>query len=231
MKIVTLNIRHGGGRRIPGILDYLRSLDADALVLTEFRENSNAPALRTGLAEAGLVHFAGASVDSAENSVCIISRLPFAPRTYPKLETVDRHRLLTALFDDLAIHGVYFSQNRAKAGLLRFLASREHELTEDRQIIIGDFNTGLHHMDEAGATFHCTGEFMALSTSGLVDSWRSRNPDVREHSWFSSYGNGFRIDHVFATTSADASIQAITYDHVPRETGITDHSAMVVELG
>jgi len=68
MKLVTLNIQHGGGRRIPGILDYLRSQEADAIVLTEFRENSNAEALRSGLAENGFHHFAGASVVQKEKA-------------------------------------------------------------------------------------------------------------------------------------------------------------------
>jgi len=40
MKIVTLNIRHGGGTRVPVILEYLDSQNGDVIVLTEFRENA-----------------------------------------------------------------------------------------------------------------------------------------------------------------------------------------------
>ena len=53
MKLITLNIRHGGGKRVPRILEYLRTLNADVIVLTEFRENANAIALRAGLWESG----------------------------------------------------------------------------------------------------------------------------------------------------------------------------------
>jgi exonuclease III len=63
----------------------------------------------------------------------------------------------------------------------------------------------------------------------VVDSWRSRNPGTWEYSWYSHHGNGFRIDHVFSNPAADASIQAVAYDHTPRETGVTDHSALVVK--
>ena len=62
MKIVTLNIRHGGGTRVPVILEYLDSQNGDVIVLTEFRENANATASRSGLLAQGLAHFAAASI-------------------------------------------------------------------------------------------------------------------------------------------------------------------------
>jgi hypothetical protein len=85
MKIVSLNIQHGGGNRVSPILAYLTSLHADVIVLTEFRENANAKRLRSGLAATGMLHFAGASVAPKENTVCICSRQPFVSRTYAKL--------------------------------------------------------------------------------------------------------------------------------------------------
>ncbi|EIC23635.1 endonuclease/exonuclease/phosphatase family protein [Thiorhodovibrio frisius] len=229
MKIVTLNIQHGGGKRIPGILNYLQSQDADAIVLTEFRENSNAEALRFGLAADGYRYFAGASIAPKENTVCIFSRQPFVARTYPALPAQDRHRLISAHFDGISVYGVYFSQNKAKVGLFDFLAKGCHLPTEAAYFIVGDFNTGLHFQDEEGATFFCTTEFKALSESGVVDSWRNRNPATREFSWYSNHGNGFRIDHVFSSTEGDALIERVYYDHKPREAKATDHAALVVE--
>lgn len=229
MKLVTLNIQHGGGKRIPGILDYLQSQDADVIVLTEFRENSNAETLRSGLVAKGFHHFAGASVVPKKNTVCILSRQPFVSRTYPELPAQDRHRLISAHFDGVAVYGVYFSQNNAKAGLFEFLAEGGHRPSENAYFIVGDFNTGLHFQDEEGATFYCTAEFKALSESGLVDSWRNRHPDTREFSWYSNHGNGFRIDHVFSSPEADTLIERVYYDHKPREAKATDHSALVVE--
>ena len=229
MKLVTLNIQQGGGRRIRGILDYLRSQDADVIVLTEFRGNSNADAIRSGLEAPGFRHFASASIAPKENTVCIFSRQPFVPRTYLGLPVRDQRRLISAHFDDLAIYGVYFAQKQAKATLFEFLAGSSCRPTEAAHFIVGDFNTGLHFQDEEGATFHCTAEFKALSESGFVDSWRSRNLDTKEFSWYSNHSNGFRIDHVFASPEADSMIKRIFYDHTPREAKVTDHSALVVE--
>jgi exodeoxyribonuclease-3 len=229
MKLITLNIRHGGGKRVPRILEYLRALNADVIVLTEFRENSNAIALRAGLGESGFRFFAGASVAAKINSVCVFSQQPFVPRTYAELSTHDRHRLISAHFDDAAVYGVYFSQNNAKASLFKYLAAGGHRPTETDFYIIGDVNTGLHFQDEEQATFYCTEEFEALIESGVIDSWRSRNPEAKEFSWYSNQGNGFRVDHVFSSRDADVKIQSVYYDHTPREEGVTDHSALVVE--
>lgn len=229
MKLITLNIRHGGGKRVPLILEYLQAQDADVIVLTEFRENSNAIALRARLSESGFWFFAGASTAAKENSVCVFSRQPFVPRTYAELGAQDRHRLISAHFDGVAVYGVYFSQNKAKASLFQFLAAGGHRPTETDFYIIGDVNTGLHFRDEERATFYCTEEFEELIESGVIDSWRSRNPETKEFSWYSNHGNGFRIDHVFSSRDADAKIQSVYYDQTPREEGVTDHSALVVE--
>jgi exonuclease III len=228
MKLVTLNIRHGGGKRISAILAYLKSLDADVIILTEFRENSNAKQLRSGLAATGLQYFAAASVAPRENTVCVFSRKPFVSRTYSELSVDDRRRIISAHFETMAIYGVYFALNQAKASLFEFLARGRHRPTDAVHFIVGDFNTGLHFQDEEGATFYCVEQFNALSGSGLVDSWRCRNPGVKEYSWHSNRANGFRIDHVFSSLEADSMIERVYYDHRPRETGVTDHSALVV---
>jgi hypothetical protein len=43
------NIRHGGGRRVPQILEVIHGHRPDILVLTDFRNNAVAPELCAGL--------------------------------------------------------------------------------------------------------------------------------------------------------------------------------------
>lgn len=230
-KWVVLNIQHGGGKCLSALINYLCLLKAEMIVLTEFRENKNAPILRRAFASEGLSHFAAASISPRENSVCIFSRKAFVSRTYPVLFPNHIARVVSAHFDSLSIYGVYFPGLQAKADVFRFFLDGSHQPTEDEQIIIGDFNTGLHKIDELGSTFHCTEEFAALSSGDFRDSWRTRNPKAKDFSWYSNKGNGFRIDHVLSNLAADSKIQRIYYDHTPRESGISDHSAMVVEYG
>ena len=56
MRLITLNLRHGGKRHMAAILERLLGHGADVMVLTEFRGNPSGEALRRGLSGGGLVH-------------------------------------------------------------------------------------------------------------------------------------------------------------------------------
>ena len=127
--------------------------------------------------------------------------------------------------------GAYFPIKQEKRSVFDFICSRGIELLGTHGVLIGDFNSGKAYLDEVGRTFSCIDCFERLETVGLIDSWRSRNPDGREFSWYSSGGNGFRLDHVFCTAALDAHISSIRYCHMPREQKTSDHSAMIVSFG
>ncbi len=230
MKILSLNIRHGGGTRILPIARYICAWHPDVVVLSEFRENKNAKLLREHLNQEGLSFFAAASVAHNQNSVCIVSRTSFVASTYPELGPEHGHRVISAHFTNLSLYGVYFPQQRAKSAVFEFLLQGPPS-GDPTALFIGDFNTGRHYVDEVGATFHCSQLFEALSCEPYIDCWRSRNPDIKEFTWYSSAGNGFRIDHAFATIEINRRISSIRYDQTPLTSSITDHAALLVEYG
>ncbi len=53
MRLLTWNLRHGGGVRVPAILAGLAQLAADVLVLTEYRAGEAGSRLRAGLEAMG----------------------------------------------------------------------------------------------------------------------------------------------------------------------------------
>ena len=63
----------------------------------------------------------------------------------------------------------------------------------------------------------------AIEQIGYRDLWRHRYPDGREYSWFSTRGNGFRIDLA-------ARAGTIRYSHEDRIAGLSDHSPLILEL-
>jgi hypothetical protein len=67
--------------------------------------------------------------------------------------------------------------------------------------------------------------------AGLTDLWRAINGNRQE--WTRrSMTSGFRIDHAFGNKPLLERFRPIfcRYDHAPRETKITDHSALLVEF-
>ena len=57
--------------------------------------------------------------------------------------------------------------------------------THERFLLVGDFNTGLHGIDEVGSTFRCAKDFARLSAIGWTDVWRSFHGQATEYTWFS----------------------------------------------
>ncbi len=88
------------------------------------------------------------------------------------------------------------------------------------------------NQDEEGATFIAADRFAALSEQGWIDTWRAKHGSKREFSWFSAKGNGFRVDHAFASPSLAPRIVSVEYVHSSRE-GVaapSDHSALTLEI-
>ena len=55
MNLIEWNIRHGGSKRIPGIIESLAHHDPDLVILTEFHSEYQAE-LEQGLKKIGLPH-------------------------------------------------------------------------------------------------------------------------------------------------------------------------------
>lgn len=231
MRIVELNIRHGGGVRIPTILDHLLAHRADVIVLTEYRDNPSGRQLLESLAAQGYSHSAHASPPIGQNTVAIVSRAPLTDVAAPLPEGPHRHRVLEATIDGVVLGAVYFPLTRLKVEFWRqlFLPYAQSRLDKP-QLLVGDWNTGRHFIDETGATFFGATEFEELMRMGWTDAWRSLHPIERGFSWYSSHGNGFRLDHAFLSPQLVSRLVDATLSHVERTGGATDHSALVVNL-
>jgi exodeoxyribonuclease-3 len=97
-------------------------------------------------------------------------------------------------------------------------------------LAIGDFNTCRAYVDEPGA-IDATAHFMdKVEAVGFCDLWRRRYPEGREFSWYSTRGNGFRIDHAFLSPALAVQAGAVRYSHDERLAGLSDHSPLILDL-
>lgn len=229
MRIVTLNIQHGGGTRVGAIVAWLVAQAADVVVLSEYRAGPKGDALRASLAEAGYRQQFPGRADAGVNSVLVAAR-SVARAIRPEVASVDAGRIVITEIEGIRIAGVYFNLGKDKASLFDYLLARPPSL-EPSAIVIGDMNTGRHDVDEAGATFHCSERFERLVARGYTDLWRlCHGEEAREYSWYSPrHRNGFRVDHAFGTGDVPARVAACAYDQTTRD-GLSDHAAMIVEL-
>jgi exodeoxyribonuclease-3 len=227
LKVITWNIRHGGGARIPAILNFLKSyIEYDVIVLTEVRNNKNLPEINKALSLWGYkVEFI--CDNPTTNSVLIASRLEYS--IIPTSELGDHsHRILHLDFGAFRLMGCYFPQRQEKSIVFEYIL---RQIEGDKPLmVLGDFNTGKHLVDEDKASFYCAEYMGKLEESGLVDMFRALHPHAREFSWYSNSKNGFRIDHIFASEPFRDRLIDCRYIHGPREEKISDHSAMALKL-
>ena len=69
-----------------------------------------------------------------------------------------------------------------------------------------------------------------MTNTGWVDGWRSPRRDGRGYTWYSTFGNGFRLDDAFLPPSLAPRLLSSVCRHETRPSGISDHLARIVEL-
>ena len=243
MRIATQNINWGGEPAAPGcdgaprlnrLVSSLVSFDADLIVLTEFKSGPLGDELATLLCEAGYPHLQKSEQPPFRLGTAIAARRPVTPVTLPialaQSGPVEPWRSIGVHVDGIDVFGFYFPLGEAKALYWNWILANARDLLDRDVLFLGDFNTGRKYVDEAGDTFECQEQHAALEALGFVDAWRSAYPKGRDYTWYSSAGNGFRLDYVWASASLAGRVSRVWHDHEPRLKLSSDHSAVVAKF-
>jgi exodeoxyribonuclease III len=232
VKILSWNIQQGGGPRKARIAETIQAHDPDVVVLVEFREKTAKTLLDT-LSESGWTHKLSTKPDGFNHHICALSKRPLRS-VQPGNSTLDQSGLWLELsgFDNGLSLGVVHVPTISRATTRAYfdaLIGVAKERKDAPFLFVGDFNTGRHPIDGDLRLISCVAGFAALQDNGLVDAWRHFNGDKKEHSYFRS-GKGYRIDHALASASALAELSGCGYSHQEREDGVSDHSALLVDI-
>jgi exonuclease III len=232
LQIVSLNIRHGGGRRSRSILDWIAARSADVIVLPEWRDSTAGNLVRRGLESAGF-DVSPAFARTKQNGILIAAKEPCSFYRLTPASSERGELLSVELASGWRLLAAYFPQGNAKAPFFKACTEEAQSSNASPFVLIGDLNTGCNEDDVegTGTPFMCADLFDALATKAhLADLWRVEHRQEREWSWRSKV-NGFRVDHAFANKAFRTRFSQIScfYDHGPRETGLSDHSALIVK--
>ena len=244
MKFLAWNIRHGGGKRVERIVEEVSAYDAEVIALTEFRSGPG-EALRAAFAERGWRYCETTAPAAGENGIAVFSTTPIERlRPCPISEYAVRWLEVGVPAFGVAVAVLHIMAagsskshplNIAKARFWDAVVEAARARSDEPLLLAGDWNTGAHFQDENGKTYVCSEQFGELSRLGWVDLWRRFNPGPTEWTWYSTLkggvrGNGFRLDHAFASPALADRIHGCRYSHAEREAGISDHSVVVVEI-
>jgi exodeoxyribonuclease III len=242
LRFATLNVSGPSAARAGRLLEFLPSLEADVLVLTETRQNRGTADLLDAYRDSGYAVVAAKSMDASERGVAVIQRAGRAVPLARELTSEVQHRLVASEVDAsqaITVVGAYVPSRDASPAKIarkqRFL-SQMTALTDrwSRELLVflGDLNIVSRQHLPRFATFRCWeyDALEALERHGLVDAYMLLHPGEQVHSWIGRKGAGYRYDYAFVSAGLVPYLVDCRYVHEPRELGLSDHAAVVLSL-
>jgi len=229
LSILSWNIQQGGGTRHLKILRAIEKEKPHILVLSEYRNNKNGEIFKKALSKLGYKHQIIPETSKQRNAVLLASKIEFVGSWFPHCDPEYPHSIVKAEFDVFEIYGCYLPHKK-KHVLIPFL-EQEIERSDKPSIIVGDLNVGINKVDQKGTSFWYQDELHSLFDSGIKDAFRIIHGDVKEYSWYSHQGNGYRYDHSYVEDVLKDTVIDCYYLHSYREQKYADHSPMVLKIG
>ena len=240
MRIVSWNIRAGGGVRGERIAKQLERWRPAVVVLCEFRGTPPSRAVASHLARLGLVHQRSAVARDlpAKNALLVASRWPLRRFTVPD-PPQEPCRWLSVRVDapepfSLGAVHVPNRETGRKYTYHQAVVSVAARWKRRPALIVGDTNTGWPALDEEVPCFGPREELFlrSLQDLGWADAFRHVHGRARAYSWYSpNGGNGFRLDQAFLNRALVPRLRRVRYVWAGgRVGGLSDHAALLIDL-
>jgi exodeoxyribonuclease-3 len=244
VRLVSWNIRAGGGRRVEDIYRQIVTWQPDVLILCEFRSTAPSRWLAEALFKYGYVHQREPQRKSgpASNGVFIASHYPLRVCNHRHAPTEPNRWLLVNLQAPArltigAMHVPNQFTGRKPAfheAVLRIAQSWANKPA----ILMGDTNSGRIGIDEENPVFNKRTDrwFDDLASAGWQDAFRHLHGSSREYTWYSpNHDNGFRLDQAFVNQHTCQGLVSFRHEWGANKTSgrrdaLSDHAAIILDL-
>jgi exonuclease III len=228
---------------MPAIALALLEHRADIVILSEWRRRTGGQ-IAGVLHDHGLTHQAHTDPGDGVNGVLVASRWDVRIRPCSSDlpgQAARRARALRYLEAELpelplTIAAAHVPcEGPGRLAVLSAMVDTARRHAEGACVLMGDFNAWRGEADSSGQVFGVdrpSGELGLgrLAALGYVDAWRMKHRESREFTWFGHDGAGFRIDHAHVSRSLSDRVQSCEFSHFERETGISDHSMLLLDV-
>jgi exodeoxyribonuclease-3 len=236
LSVLTLNVCSPSLARAERQLEWLDARPEQVFVLTEIGVGAGSKRLAERFRRSGWA-LRARRPGEGERGVLIASRVALG--TEAPVESYLPERIAQGSVGTLEIIGVYAPsrddsaeriarKRRFLAELLTLVGAREPRSS----VLIGDLNIVERsgRGSERGFQEWEYELYEALPRVGWLDAYRALHPDRIEVSWADTEGRGHRFDHCLITADLRPALRRCEYLHETRETDLSDHSALVMEL-
>jgi exodeoxyribonuclease III len=244
LKLMTWNVQHASAARALRQVAWIASQPVDVAVLTEVPAARGHDAIAQALAGHGFTTFGPPGSGTDYRTLIAVRVGSLEP--WPHIHTGHLpHRCAAARLhvgsrQVLGVVGLYVpsrgNQARRNVDKRAFQDAvtailpnlRESFADADSIVIAGDLNVVEPGHRPAHAVFGRWeySFYRAFQDAGFIDAYRHVRPNEHQYSWYGRSGAGYRFDHIFV--SDPDLIADCYYDHSPRDSGLSDHSAMML---
>jgi exodeoxyribonuclease-3 len=243
LSLLTFNIGNPSRDRAERQLAWLATRDEQVLVLTETKASAGCRLLAKAFTEAGYA-LSFTEPIPGEYGTMIAARVRALPDGFGDqvgyLPSRAAAVTLPAPRGRLLVIGLYVPSRDASPDKTerkrKWLAACDAALasvTGRHVLLLGDLNI-LEPSHRPRYPFFAPFEYdfyrSLASVHGLADAFRHLHPDAAEYSWVGRTGDGYRYDHAFCSRQLRDLITACDYLHQPRDSKLSDHSALTMTL-
>lgn len=245
VRILGWNIQSPSRERAERQLEWLEKSGAHVLLLTEAKNTEGSLYLISKLESCGyVVFFAVPPNNEYSTAICVKGfpsegwdlKLGFLPDRLQSV-TIDtflgRLRLI-GLYPPSYWRGETEDSKRRRRRFHDQVGALLEELSrgsETSQLVVGgDLNVlepGHEPHIPAFEDYYFYEKFLRI---GMIDAFRTLHPQQFEYSWFDPGRVGQRLDHFFTSKDLSANVNMCYYEHQPRYSNLSDHSAMWLML-
>ena len=244
MRIVSWNIRAGGGVRVEAIAAQLATWCPDVVALSEYRGTPASLWLAEALAQLGLIHQHSTANPRtpAVNSLLIASRWSIRRmRPRPSPREPRRWSMFQIAAPTPFALGAMHVPNRVtgrKGAFLDALLAMAQTWRRGPALLVGDTNTGRIGIDEESQAFdRFEDDWMAaMEKARWHDAFRRVHGNELAYTWYSpNKGNGFRLDEGFVNRRLIKRLVEARYvwgelDGSSRRDVLSDHAALILDF-
>jgi len=239
LRVCALNVNSPSPARGQRLLDWLLATRCNTLVLTELQPTGGGRVILTGLEAEGFRLSCTAGWEGSRFLTTVATRgldvVAVEPAAFdPRVVAVD----LAADGRTVRMVGVYAPTN----GMTAVSSSRRRDFQQQllkhltainrpALCVIGDLNViePGHRPSLPGFESHDYAFYTALLDLGLLDAYRTLQPQGSDHSWISARFGNQRLDHALIGHNV-GTIRECGYDHGPRQQQLSDHAAVLITV-
>ena len=244
MRIISWNIRAGGGKRMDGLFNQLLSWQPQVIALAEFRGTTASQQLAAQLAEAGWPYQLQTidETKKAKNALLLASHYPLerldichAPDQPCRWLLARVRGAVPFIIGNMHIPNFHTG---FKYPYLQAVLKLMGNWQLGPAFFVGDTNSGKAHIDDmTGVFWKREHEWMeAIEALGWIDAFRHLHGEERVYSWYSHKRNGYRLDQAFLNPEMMPTLQTICYQwgsslaEPHRQEALSDHAAIILDL-